>query len=208
MGGKRIADETKERILARIKQGIALREVARENGVSLDTVRRLVGEREGEIPPSLSERLSKRRPPKEESDAPDNRMPPEFDPADMHGSIQKLFQWMLADAGRKAGVGDRHGQAQLNAAVKALAPILDRLERRQAEDRDVLRISRHEIEEGMAAVTERIAATLARPLLCAECSRRLSVEWGEGGRTGSATGDATVTPDGVTPGRHGRGDGR
>jgi hypothetical protein len=56
---------------------------------------------------------------------------------------------------------------------------------RKTTDGAAFVIPRHEIEEGMATVQERVSAILERPLHCAECSRALSVEWGDGSRGGA-----------------------
>jgi hypothetical protein len=64
-----------------------------------------------------------------------------------------------------------------------MAVVLARLTRSEAEDRDVLRISRSEVAALEETLRERFAAILSRPLLCAKCSHDLSVEWGTGGET-------------------------
>jgi hypothetical protein len=43
----------------------------------------------------------------------------------------------------------------------------------------VLRVSKSEIDEAMAAVKARVAQLCERPLLCAECGRKLSVQWAD-----------------------------
>jgi hypothetical protein len=63
----------------------------------------------------------------------------------------------------------------------AMAVVLARLTRSEAEDRDVMRISRSEVTTIEESLQDRWAAILSRPLLCAECSRALSVSWGTAG---------------------------
>jgi hypothetical protein len=63
-------------------------------------------------------------------------------------------------------------------AAAELMPVIARLEKGVAEDADVLRVSRAEITQAMAGVRGRVEAMCARPLLCADCGRKLSLMWG------------------------------
>jgi|SRR6185369_4969760 len=70
---------------------------------------------------------------------------------------------------------------QLGRDVGTYAAIVSRLEKGAEDDADQLRFSRREVDQAMTALLERVKAVCDRPLLCAECSRKLSVDWGTGG---------------------------
>lgn len=68
---------------------------------------------------------------------------------------------------------------QLGRDAAQLANTVARLEKGTAEDADVVRMSREDIETAAQAIRERLQKYADRPLLCAHCSRELSVAWGE-----------------------------
>ena len=84
-------------------------------------------------------------------------------------------QVVVASAQNNAELAQRHTR---NAS--ALASVLARLEKVEAAGSDDLRTPRSTIAAIRADLTGRIAALQERPLLCAHCSRALSVMWGTG----------------------------
>jgi hypothetical protein len=75
---------------------------------------------------------------------------------------------------------------QLGRDAASLANTIARLEKGEEDDSDQLRFSRRDIDQAMAGLLERIAAAAERckvagGLLCARCSRELSVDLGTGG---------------------------
>lgn len=207
MGGKRVSPELRSLILEGVGQGLLLIDVARETGVSLDTVRRIVdadrkakaspakaapkpAARPSEAPPqasalaaSLSARAASDPEPADvaAADAADDAELPELDDNDLLASARALYRWMLREAQRMQRLGNARGATTtINSAAKTLMPMLARLEKIQQEQSSVIRVSREEVERGMALMRERFAAILDRPLHCAECSRRLSATIGLG----------------------------
>lgn len=85
---------------------------------------------------------------------------------------------LVRDAER---VGNHTAAARALRDAGAQAILIARLERAAAQESDVLRISRAQIDEAIAGVYARVAAMLDRPLHCAKCARELSVEWGTAG---------------------------
>ena len=81
----------------------------------------------------------------------------------------------LADSASAAGHHEAAVSATRNSAL--LAPVLARLEKGREDDRDHVRYSRAEIAEALAGLRARVASLLDRPLLCADCGRKLSVAW-------------------------------
>jgi hypothetical protein len=76
-------------------------------------------------------------------------------------------------------VGNMTAYQRIMRDVANLSPVIAREEKAGREDRDVLRVSKSEIDEAMAAVNARVEQLCARPLLCAECGRKLSVKWAD-----------------------------
>lgn len=79
----------------------------------------------------------------------------------------------LAGEARAAGNFAAGQRATRDAA--AFAAIAARLEKVERADENVLRISRAEIDAAYESVLEKARIVCERPLLCADCGRRLSV---------------------------------
>lgn len=84
------------------------------------------------------------------------------------------------DAAEQSALGNTKSAAQYARMIAVFAPVIARLEDRLSEDRDVIKISRAELASAEARYRERVRALLDRPLLCAQCGRALSADWGEG----------------------------
>lgn len=190
MGGKRVSPELRSLILEGVGQGMLLIDVARETGVSLDTVRRTVEsdrkarakEPQAAAPSALAASLSARAAGDPVTEpAQDEAELPELDDNDLLASARALYRWMLREAQKMQAVGNARGATTtINSAAKSIMPMLARLEKIQQEQSSVIRVSREEVDRGMALMRERFAAILDRPLHCAECSRRLSATIGLG----------------------------
>jgi predicted transcriptional regulator len=115
---------------------------------------------------------------------------PEEADADTLTTMRRMLQDTLKRAREAEAVGNFNTAQKSGRDAAALVNTITRLERLTAADADVLRISRVEIEERRKKVRERIRATLDRPLLCAECNRKLSVLWGTGKKNGDNEGGA------------------
>lgn len=113
---------------------------------------------------------------------------PEAPPVDAVTSQEDALAFtrrMLADTLKRAKdaevVGNYSAAQRAGRDASALVTVLARLEKTTADEDDAVRVSRKEIDETMAQLEERMRAICDRPLLCSECSRELSIDWGEGG---------------------------
>lgn len=109
--------------------------------------------------------------------------PPDDDPPD-DGTVddeirnlRKMQRDLQRDAETARSMGNMTAAQRAMSASAALAPVIARLLRASKDERDVLRIPRSELDSARAKHRERIRALLDRPLLCAECSRKLSIDW-------------------------------
>jgi hypothetical protein len=100
-------------------------------------------------------------------------------------ALVKMRKSMTRDAETARAVGNLTAAQRSMTAAATLAPVIARLRRAQKEDADVLHISKADIQSRMALHREHVRALLDRPLLCAECGRKLSVSWAESGSTGA-----------------------
>lgn len=158
--------------------GLSLREISRRVGVSRPTVTKILAE-----PPPVPAHMAVASVP-DMADA-----PAENAPAIEHARY-------LVDAARAAlveaqAVGDANLAQRHTRNLAGLLSVLARLERTERAEEDAIRISRAEVATIERSLRERIAATLSRPLLCAHCSRALSVSWGTEG---------LAEPDAADPG--------
>lgn len=154
--------------LEQVAAGTPLREIAEVAGVSAMTISRWAKDRgvaAGGVQPAPAP-------------APQGEPASE---ADLLDTLRRMLGQLLDDAKSSRAVGNMTAVTRSMRDAGNLSNTIARIEGRQADDADVLRISRSEIAEAMAAVTLRVQAIADRPLLCAHCSRALSVSFGERG---------------------------
>lgn len=171
------APSTEAEILRMAGEGVSHREIARRLGnVSRTTVARVV-KRHAERKPAaaIAERARKVR---AHMAPPDPIAPPSA--VDASAPAIDQVRALMADARAQldaaTAIGDSITAQRCTRNSAALASVLARLERIEHADSDVLRISRAQIDEAIAGVYARVEAMLDRPLVCAKCSRELSVE--------------------------------
>lgn len=111
--------------------------------------------------------------------------PPEpvLDPSDNLGTLRTLAQYMYSQAAQERTSNPKLAATMARSAADVLNTIA-RVEKGQAEAEDLLRITRKQIADAKAGALERFQALCNRAkeaggLLCARCSRQLSIEWGE-----------------------------
>lgn len=168
-------------------ENYTLRDAAEQCGVSHVTVERWV-----KASPVVREAAAARD---AEAEAPGDTEPElpiaaggEFDTIP---ELKTMLSSFLRSA-REARLEGKHREAAaLSGHAARLAPTIARLEAAANTDPGAIRISPEERAAAEARVHEMIAAAAARPLLCAHCSRALSLQWG--GVTDTPAGDA-VTP--------------
>lgn len=115
------------------------------------------------------------------ADAPDDEINAEDDDALV--ITRKLLARTLRVA-REAEAGGNYTAAQrANRDCSGILVTIRQLEENRKDTADVLRVPLAKIDEAMAAVQARVAAICDRPLLCAHCSRALSVSLGTGEET-------------------------
>jgi hypothetical protein len=163
--------------LEQVRAGTPLREIGKAAGVTATTIKRWAdkhGTARGAPPPAeLPAALA------------GAAGLPEVALTDVSDNLATLKR-MLADTLRNAEqfkiIGNATAASRAMRDAGTFTGLIHREEHLKRDDRDTLRISRQEIAEAIARVTERLATIAARPLLCAHCSRALSVQWGKGGQ--------------------------
>lgn len=108
---------------------------------------------------------------------------PTIDPTDTLGTLRELVRSMFVQAAA-VKLSNPKLSATLTRSASDVLNTIARVEKGQAEAEDLLRITRKQIAEARAGALERFQALCARAqaaggLLCARCSRQLSIEWGE-----------------------------
>ncbi len=153
------------------KAGMSQRDIAKRTGWSRPTVAAILKEPD---PASVPDHMA---PAVIETDAP---------PSDAPALDQVRWLVSQARAGLESAlsVGDRLSAARYTRDCGYLLNALQRLERTAAAEGNIVwHATKAEVAEIEESLRERISAILSRPLLCAECSRALSVSWGTGGET-------------------------
>lgn len=164
--------ETRRRVFQLAEEGLSTRAIARVVGSSHTTVARML--REPAPPPA---ELPAHMRPLEPLAIPPGTQSPE---APALVVVRELLAEARAQFAAASACGDSAGAQRYARTASGLMPVLARLER---EDRDVdgaVRISPAEAAKTRDAMLSRIKAICNRPLLCAKCSRELSVFWGTG----------------------------
>lgn len=129
---------------------------------------------------ALAERMRGPEPDDEPDDEPEG---------DTLATLRSMLRRTLRLARESQAVGNHTAAQRAMRDAGGLTNTIARLERAAAQESDVLRISRAQIDEAIAGVYARVETMLHRPLHCAKCARELSVEWGTAG-TNRATGKA------------------
>lgn len=106
--------------------------------------------------------------------------PDEDDNRDTLTEVKQMLRDSLRQAKDAGKIGHAADAQRFGRIAAVLVPVIARLERDQKTDEHVLRISRQEIAERRIKVRQRFRAICDRPLLCAQCNRKLSVFWGTG----------------------------
>jgi hypothetical protein len=169
--------------------GLSLEQIAAEltqleTPVTAMTLSRWLAE-----PGAPKEQRTKRKAP---AQRPGDRKPPsapppaaEDAPIDTLATMRRTLARTLQDVEAQRIVNPKLAQ-QLGRDAATYAAIVARLERGQADDADTLSFSRKEIDQAIPALLEKMAGWVDRcraagGLLCARCSRELSVELGRPG---------------------------
>jgi AcrR family transcriptional regulator len=168
-------DEYKAAVIEAHAKGATTREIAKAVGVSHMTVARWI--KDADVKPTIAARAAKIE--AAAADAPDvpaDVVLPERAPEKLR--VQIDHAWAMVEVAKRAG--DYKSSAQFSKLAAELTNSLLRAERGEVEDADAIRISRREIDEKRAEIMATVKAICDRPLLCAQCSRQLSVDYGTG----------------------------
>lgn len=163
-----------------VAAGVSLREAARTAGVTEGAVRKWI-KRAKDAPPPVPPAVPTAPPP-----VPDHMAPPAPVEAvevghDMVAGVRAMMNRALARSAAAEAAGNFASAQRDSRDASAMAIVLARLTRSEAEDKDILRISRSEVTTIEESLQDRWAALLARPLHCAQCARELSISWGMAG---------------------------
>ncbi len=161
--------ETKAEAVDAARRGIPHAEIAKVAGVQPRTIGRWLSE--ADAAPT----------PKPET-APDATPEPEPEPV-LIGDTLDLMRGMLASTitqSRAAEKDGNHTAAQRAMAnATALTNTIARLEKNKEDNADELRIPRAAIDDSRELVRARLMALAERPMLCADCGKKLSISYGD-----------------------------
>lgn len=184
-----------------IALGASLREAAATLGVTAPTIKRWI-DAPAEPPP---ERPASAPPPPAE--LPAHMKPPEVaplvavDPDDPIALVKQLIREQREAIYADRASGARGQSVSSGAAVlEKLVKTLKQLEEGQRKESEGIVISAAEIARIETSLAERIRAVCNRPLLCAQCSRELSVFWGTGLTEAALNADSDANDHSKKPG--------
>lgn len=109
----------------------------------------------------------------DESDEPE---PEGLSPLEHTIALQRKFERL---AKRSEAVGNMRAAGMAMRDAANLSNTIARLRKMEQLEADMLRISRADIDAAEDSLREKIHKYLDRPLLCAECGRKLSIKWAE-----------------------------
>lgn len=164
-----------------VAMGASLREAASTLGVSAPTIKRWL---DAPAPAEPLPAPSSAPPPP--ADLPAHMKPPEappivpLDTSDPRRMVEQLIGDIYSMIQSNRASGDTRQMGSLAATVSKLSVTMRQLDAQAQSAADGITVSAAEVARIEASLAERIKAICNRPLLCAECSRELSVFWGTG----------------------------
>lgn len=164
-----------------VAMGASLREAAATLGVSAPTIKRWI---ESEPEPAAPPRAESAPPPP--ASLPAHMKPPEavaivpLDTSDPRKMVEQLIGDIYTMIQTNRASGDTRQMGSLAATVSKLSVTMRQLNEAAQTAADGVTVSAAEVARIETSLAERIKAICNRPLLCAECSRELSVFWGTG----------------------------
>lgn len=109
-------------------------------------------------------------------DVDDEPEPEGLSPLEHTIALQRKFESL---AKRSEAVGNMRAAGMAMRDAANLSNTIARLRKMEQLEADVLRISRADIASAEDSLKEKVHRYLDRPLLCAECGRKLSIKWAE-----------------------------
>jgi hypothetical protein len=157
-----------------VAMGASLREAAQTLGVSAPTIKRWIeSEPTASAPPPPAALPAHMQPPAAPPLVP-------LDTSDPRKMVEQLIGDIYSMIQSNRASGDTRQMGSLAATVSKLSVTMRQLNEAAQSAADGITVSAAECARIEASLTERIRAICNRPLLCAECSRELSVFWGTG----------------------------
>lgn len=154
-----------------VAMGASLREAAATLGVTAPTIKRWIDEPPPSPPPAA---------------LPAHMKPPEappivpLDTSDPRKMVEQLIADIYSMIQTNRASGDTRQMGSLAATVSKLSVTMRQLDAQARAAADGIVVSAAECARIEASLEARIKAHCNRPLLCAACSRELSVFWGTG----------------------------
>lgn len=130
------------------------------------------------VSPATVMRWEREAPPAPHVLAPDS--PAAASDAALASELRDMMRGNMAASKQLRAEGRMREATAFARGAGELAPVIARIEAAQTQDPDALRFTRSELARAEASILDRAKKICDRPLLCAECSRALSVEWGLG----------------------------
>jgi hypothetical protein len=116
-------------------------------------------------------------------------------PTDPLEALIAMRNMYLRDSARARAAGHHAAAASATSSVTKLSLLIARVEKERRSSGDGVTFTAAEVAAARESVDARLEALRARPLLCAECGRALSIEWGDGAKVADGGhGDHTDTP--------------
>lgn len=168
--------ETLAVVAGALADGISVRDMARTLGVTKMTISRWM-RAYAETPAGRAAAFVKRKaaPPPAPEASPEGE-----DDEPFLATLQRLMRGYTRRMRECEAIGDTTTAQKIGRDAEALARTIARVQKGDAANADTFSIPRADIDATMDALRERVKAILDRALLCAECSRALSVAWGRG----------------------------
>jgi len=188
-------DETKRMARELVAAGCSYRDAAETLGVTAPTIQRWVKgpAPKPPAPPSVAPARASEPPPEAPTipvhmapvvpPVPVNVKP--LDLTDGRAIVRQLIAEQHAAIQADRAAGNMRGASGNAATLERLVKSLKQMEQGAAEDSSAIKIARSDITAIKDNLRERVAAICNRPLLCAGCSRALSVFWGTGTKPAS-----------------------
>lgn len=126
---------------------------------------------------AATERLRERRE-QRRNDAETRTPPPDLDGMSVIDLVRTQLKDALGRAHQAFVTGDTAVAARYSKQATELSTTLARLEKASNENKDAIVISPAELADAEHKLRDRVRAILERPLLCAHCSRLVSLDFG------------------------------
>lgn len=171
-----------------LRNGKSLRHVAQVFGLTQTTIARWRDEdkepatKPARGRPAKAKVLALPEPPPEPEEDGGAELEDVPDDADTLTTVRAMSRNMKVMARRAERDGNHTAAQRYMRDAAGLVPVIARLEKLAGEEGEILKVSKAQIELAMKGVRDRVETLTARPLLCADCGCKLSIQQGTRGK--------------------------